>query len=247
MRRKLVVGNWKMHGSRAQLAELKAISDAARAAAGVDVGLAIPAILIPLAVPRAGGIAIGAQDVHEEEKGAFTGDISAAMVQDVGGRLAIVGHSERRQYHHENSALVRAKAYAALERGLTTIICVGESEAERDAGKAVEVVTGQLRESLPGDAASGELVVAYEPIWAIGTGKTATPADVAEMHAAIRAWLVETFGDRGARIRILYGGSVKPDNAADLFTVADVDGALVGGASLTAEDFVPIIAAAAGN
>jgi triosephosphate isomerase len=247
MRRKLVVGNWKMHGSRAQLAELKAISDAARAAAGVDVGLAIPAILIPLAVPRAGGIAIGAQDVHEAEEGAFTGNISAAMIQDVGGRLVIVGHSERRQYHHENSTLVRAKAYAALEHGLTTIVCVGESEAERDAGKAVEVVTGQLAESLPGDAASGELVVAYEPIWAIGTGKTATPADVAEMHAAIRAWLVETFGDRGARIRILYGGSVKPDNAADLFAVADVDGALVGGASLSAEDFVPIIAAAAGN
>jgi len=247
MRRKLVVGNWKMHGSRVQLAELKAIAEAARVAAGVDVGLAVPAILIPLAVPRAGGVSIGAQDVHEEEKGAFTGNISAAMVQDVGGRLAIVGHSERRQYHHEDNALVRAKAYAALERGLTTIVCVGESEAERDAGKAVEVVTNQLKESLPGDAASGELVVAYEPIWAIGTGKTATPADVGEMHAAIRAYLVEAFGDRGGRIRILYGGSVKPQNAAELFAVSDVDGALVGGASLTAEDFVPIIEAAAGN
>jgi len=247
MRRKLVVGNWKMHGSRAQLAELKAIADAARVAAGVDVGLAIPAIFIPLAVPRAGGIAIGAQDVHQDEKGAFTGDIAAAMVQDVGGRLAIVGHSERRQFHHEDNALVRAKAYAALEQGLITIVCVGESEAQRDAGKAVEVVTGQLKESLPGDAAVGELVVAYEPIWAIGTGKTATPGDVAEMHAAIRAYLVEAFGDRGGRIRILYGGSVKPDNAAELFAVDDVDGALVGGASLTAADFVPIIEAAAGN
>ena len=247
MRRKLVVGNWKMHGSRAQLAELKAIGDAARAAAGVDVGLAVPAILLPLAIPRAGGIAVGVQDVHQEEKGAFTGDVSAAMVQDVGGRLAIVGHSERRQYHHEDNALVRAKAYAALEHGLTTIVCVGESEAQRDAGEAVEVVTKQLKESLPGDAASGELVVAYEPIWAIGTGKTATPGDVAEMHAAIRAWLVDAFGDRGGRIRILYGGSVKPDNAAELFAVDDVDGALVGGASLTAKDFVPIIEAAAGN
>ena len=247
MRRKLVVGNWKMHGSRAQLAELKAIAEAARVAAGVDVGLAIPAIFIPLAVPRAGGVAIGVQDVHQEENGAFTGDIAAAMVQDVGGRLAIVGHSERRQFHHEDNELVRAKAYAALGHGLTAIVCVGESEAEREAGDAVAVVTAQLKASLPDDVASGELVIAYEPIWAIGTGKTATPADVAEMHAAIRAYLMDAFGDRGGRIRILYGGSVKPDNAAELFAVNDVDGALVGGASLTAKDFVSIIEAAAGN
>jgi triosephosphate isomerase len=244
MRRKLIAGNWKMNGSKSQLAELAAIAAAAREAAGIDVAICPPFILIPLALPRAGGIAIGAQDCHPEQKGAHTGDISASMIVDAGGRMVIVGHSERRSGHAETDALVCAKAQAALSQGLVTIICVGESEAQREAGEAVAVVTGQLAGSLPQDAASGELVVAYEPIWAIGTGKTATPQDVAEMHAAIRAWLSDNFGERGGRIRILYGGSVNAGNAAALFGVEDVDGALVGGASLTAELFVPIIEAA---
>lgn len=246
MRRKLIAGNWKMNGNRAQLGELTAISAAARAAAGIDVAICPPFTLIPLAVPRAGGIAIGAQDCHHADKGAFTGNISAAMIQDAGARMVIVGHSERRAEQGESDAIVRSKAETALRHGLVTIVCVGESESDREAGRAIEVVTAQLLGSLPQDGRDGELVVAYEPIWAIGTGKTATPADVAEMHAAIRAFLVDQFGDRGGRIRILYGGSVKADNAAELFAVPDVDGALVGGASLTALDFVPIIEAAVG-
>ena len=243
LRRKLIAGNWKMNGSRGALAEIAAIAAAAREAAGVDVAVCPPFTLIPLAVPRAGGLVIGAQDCHQEEKGAFTGDISAAMVQEAGARLVIVGHSERRQYHGESDATVRAKADAALGQGLTVIVCVGETEVERSAGRAVDVVTGQLRGSLPSEAGEGALVVAYEPVWAIGTGKTATPDDVGEMHAAIRRYLVENSGETGDRIRILYGGSVNAANAADLFAVEDVDGALVGGASLTARDFVPIIEA----
>jgi triosephosphate isomerase len=167
------------------------------------------------------------------------------MLKEAGARLVIVGHSERRAEQHESDALVRAKAETALRHGLTVIVCVGESEAQREAGDAVAIVTGQLRGSLPAEAGEGELVVAYEPIWAIGTGKTATPADVAEMHKAIRDHLMENFGDRGGRVRILYGGSVKADNAAELFALDDVDGALVGGASLTAALFVPIVEAAA--
>ena len=244
MRRKLVVGNWKMNGSMAQLAELDAIAAAAEAAPSVDVGIATPFTLIAPAVTRAGGVPIGAQDCHAEESGAFTGNVSAPMLREVGAGLVIVGHSERRDHHRESDADIRAKAAAALRQGLQTIVCVGESEAEREAGKAVEVVTGQLRGSLPGPD-EGELVVAYEPIWAIGTGKTATPQDVAEIHGAIRAALVEIVGGAGERVRILYGGSVKSDNAAELFAVPDVDGALVGGASLTAAAFVPIIEAAA--
>jgi triosephosphate isomerase len=246
LRRKLIAGNWKMNGSRAQLGELSTIAAAAREAAGIDVAICPPFTLIPLAVPRAGGITIGAQDCHPEEQGAFTGNVSAAMVEEAGARLVIVGHSERRQYQGETDAIVRGKAEAALRHGLTAIVCVGESGAERDAGRAVEVVTGQLKGSLPTENGDGALIVAYEPIWAIGTGKNATPADVAEMHAAIRAHLVENFGEPGGRIRILYGGSVNTGNAATLFAVEDVDGALVGGASLTAKDFLPIIEAAAG-
>lgn len=244
MRRKLVVGNWKMNGMRAQLAELGPIAEAARATAGVDAAICPPFTLIGLAVPRAQGLPIGGQDCHEEKSGAHTGNVSAAMLKDVGAKLVILGHSERRADQHETDALVRAKTEAALAQGLQAIVCVGESEAQREAGRAIEVVTGQLRGSLPDAGADGELVVAYEPIWAIGTGRTATPADVAEIHAAIRRHLVESFGDRGSRIRILYGGSVKAENAAELFAVPDVDGALVGGASLTAAQFVPIIEAA---
>lgn len=246
MRRKLVAGNWKMNGSLQQLGEIAAIAAAARQVAGVDVALCPPFTLIAPAVARSGGLPIGAQDVHADESGAHTGSVSAAMLKEVHAQLVIVGHSERRAECRETDAEVRAKALAALRSGLQTIVCVGESEAERSAGRHIEVVTAQLAGSLPDDG-DGELVVAYEPIWAIGTGKVATPADVAEMHAAIRTALTDRFGERGGRIRILYGGSVKADNAADLFAVPDVDGALVGGASLTAELFVPIIEAAAGH
>ena len=244
LRRKLVVGNWKMNGSRAALAELGPIAAAAREAGGVDVAICPPFTLIPIAVPRAGGLAIGAQDCHSEDSGAHTGNVSAAMLVEAGARLAIVGHSERRAEQQESDAFVRAKAETALRHGLQAIVCVGESDEERQAGRAVERVTSQLAGSLPELSGNAELVVAYEPIWAIGTGNVATPEDVREMHAAIRAALAARFGDAGDRVRILYGGSVKADNAAILFAVPDVDGALVGGASLTAAQFVPIIEAA---
>ncbi|HEV2747277.1 MAG TPA: triose-phosphate isomerase [Allosphingosinicella sp.] len=245
VRRKLIVGNWKMNGSLHQLSEVAAIAAAARRAAGADVALCPPFTLIAPAIARSGGLPVGAQDCHAKDHGAHTGSVSALMLKEAGARLVIVGHSERRAEQHESDDEVRAKAEAAQRHGLQAIVCVGESEAEREAGRAVERVTAQLRGSVPDAGGDGELVVAYEPIWAIGTGRVATPADVAEMHAAIRAFLADWFGERGGRIRILYGGSVKPDNAASLFAVGDVDGALVGGASLTAAEFVPIIEAAA--
>ena len=238
--RKLVVGNWKMNGDRAALAEIDAI--VAVADRGVDVAICPPFTLIAPAGGR--GIAIGAQDVHTAPGGAHTGCISAAMLVEAGATMVIVGHSERRAACHETDAQVRAKAEAAIGAALTAIVCVGETEAERDAGRAIAVVEGQLDGSLP--AHPDRLVVAYEPVWAIGTGRTPSIDDVAEMHAAIRAKLVERFGDAGAGVRILYGGSVKPANAADLMAVANVDGALVGGASLIAADFAPIVIAAAG-
>jgi triosephosphate isomerase len=248
VRRKLIAGNWKMNGSIAQLAEVAAIAEAARAAAGADVAICPPFTLIAPAVTRAGGsVAIGAQDCHPKEKGAHTGNVSVAMLKEAGAKMVIVGHSERRQDQGETDALVRAKAEAVLAAGLTAIVCVGESEEQRLAGEHVNVVERQLTGSLPDTAGEGELVVAYEPIWAIGTGRTATPQDVAGMHHAIRSALEERFGERGTRVRILYGGSVKADNAEELLAVPDVDGALVGGASLTAKDFVPIIQAAAGS
>jgi triosephosphate isomerase len=246
LRRKLVIGNWKMNGSRAALAELAPIAAAARAAAGVDVAVCPPFPLIPLAVPRAGGLAVGAQDCHWKESGAHTGSVSAAMLKEVGARLVIVGHSERRAEQGETDEIVRMKATAALAQGLQTIVCVGETEEERLADRHHERVIAQLEASLP-EPAEADLVIAYEPIWAIGTGRTATPADAAAMHAAIREHLVSRFGDAGARIRILYGGSCNGTNAAAMFAVPDVDGALVGGASLTAEAFVPIVEAAAGR
>ncbi len=244
VRRKLVAGNWKMNGSLAALSEIPPIVEAARAAAGVDVAICPPFTLISAAVTRARGMSIGGQDCHAEASGAHTGSVSAAMLVEAGAKLVIVGHSERRAGQHETDEMVRAKAVAALAAGLMTIVCVGESEAQRDAGEHVEVVTRQIKGSLPDDWDNGELVVAYEPIWAIGTGKVATPYDVADMHRSIRAALVDRYGEVGDRIRILYGGSVKGDNAAILFGVDDVDGALVGGASLTAAQFVPIIEAA---
>lgn len=245
MRRKLVAGNWKMHGSLAALSELAPIAEAAEAAPGADVAICPPFTLIAAAATRSGGVAIGGQDVHAEESGAFTGNISAAMLKEAGARLAIVGHSERRQYQCESDADVRAKAAAALAAGLSVIVCVGESAEQRAAGEALEVVRRQLSGSIPEPHGEAELLVAYEPIWAIGTGKVATPADVAEMHADMRAHLAGMLGEQGGRIRILYGGSVKAENAAELFALEDVDGALVGGASLTAAQFVPIIEAAA--
>ncbi|MBV9882464.1 MAG: triose-phosphate isomerase [Sphingomonadaceae bacterium] len=247
LRRKLVAGNWKMNGSLGQLAEVSAIAEAARATGGVDVAVCPPFTLLAPALTRAGGITIGAQDCHAAASGPHTGCVSVPMLKEAGARLVICGHSERRADQHETDADVRAKAEAALGGGLVTIICVGESEAERAAGGHLARVEAQLAGSLPDDWEEGELVVAYEPIWAIGTGKVATAVDVAEMHAAIRAALVARYGDRGARVRILYGGSVKAENAAELFAVADVDGALVGGASLTAAQFVPIIEAAAAS
>jgi triosephosphate isomerase (TIM) len=242
-RRKLVAGNWKMHGSLAQLAELDPIAAAARAHPDVDVAVCPPFTLIAPAAAR-GDLVIGAQDSHQEEKGAHTGNVSAAMLKEAGATLAIVGHSERRTDHREDDATVRAKAEAVIRSGLTAIVCVGETEAERDAGRALAVVEGQLQGSVPSAATAAQLVVAYEPVWAIGTGRTPTVDDVATMHAAIRAELRVLLGAEAENVRILYGGSVKPSNAAELMAVSDVDGALVGGASLTAADFVPIIEAA---
>ncbi|RJF90984.1 triose-phosphate isomerase [Sphingomonas cavernae] len=242
--RKLVAGNWKMNGSRAQLSELDAIAAAAVDHMHVDVAICPPFTLIAPAAERQPGLAIGAQDCHAAPSGAHTGCVSAAMVAEAGARLAIVGHSERRTDNHETDAEIRAKAEAAIGAGLTAIVCVGETEAERDAGHALLVVEGQLEGSIPPAGTGETLVVAYEPVWAIGTGRTPSVADVAEMHAAIRARLVSLLGGEGEKVRILYGGSVKPSNAAELLGVKDVDGALVGGASLKAADFVPIIAAA---
>ena len=244
--KKLVAGNWKMHGLSSDLVEVRAIAEAARGYPQVDVALCVPAILIERAVRAVPGFAIGGQDVHEADKGAHTGSTSAQMLLDAGAVLTIVGHSERREAQRESDAEVKAKAEAALAVGLSVILCVGESLEIREAGKAVETVLAQLDASLPQSlGAAGELAVAYEPIWAIGTGKVATAPDIAEMHAGLRARLIDRFGPDGARIRILYGGSVKPSNAAEIFAIPDVDGALVGGASLKAADFMPIVAAAA--
>ena len=230
-----------MHGTSAELGEVTAISLAAETA-GCDVALCLPATLIERATRVAPGFAIGGQDVHAADKGAHTGDISAAMLKDAGASLTIVGHSERREAHGESDADVRAKAEAALGQGLAVILCVGESLAVREAGNAVAVVSAQADASLPAGCAA--LAIAYEPIWAIGTGKVPTTAEIAEMHAALRQRLVAAYGEAGNAVRILYGGSVKASNAAEIFAVPDVDGALVGGASLTAANFLPIVEAA---
>lgn len=244
MARMLVAGNWKMNGTTKDLDQVGAIA-AAAAEELVDVALCLPATLIDRAAGLVPDFAIGGQDVHAEAKGAHTGDISAAMLLDAGARLVIVGHSERREAHGEGDALVRAKAEAALAAGLDVILCIGESLAVREAGAAVATVSAQLDASLPRKTAGASLAVAYEPIWAIGTGLTPSTADIAEMHRALRQRLVAAYGEAGRGVRILYGGSVKGSNAAEIFAVADVDGALVGGASLTAADFLPIVSAAA--
>ncbi|MFT3977117.1 MAG: triose-phosphate isomerase [Sphingomonas bacterium] len=242
MRRKLVAGNWKMNGSIAALAELDGI--AAAVDPRVDVAIAVPATLIAPAATRA-PFPIGAEDVHGADSGAHTGCISAFMAKEAGAAFSIVGHSERRQGQCESDADVKAKAEALRRNGMQAILCVGETLEERESGRAEAVVTGQVRASLPEGADGAWLAIAYEPIWAIGTGRTATVADVEAMHGAIRATLTELLGAAGAGVRLLYGGSVTADNAASLLHARDVDGALVGGASLTAAKFAPIIAAGA--
>ena len=238
-----------MHGLAADLGEVRAIAEGSRAFPNVDVALCLPAILIERAVRAVPNFPIGAQDVHFAEKGAHTGNISAAMLRDAGASLTIVGHSERREAQRESDEEVRSKAEAGLVAGLSVILCVGESLDVREAGKAVSTVQAQLDASLPhGEGAAAGvpagLAIAYEPIWAIGTGKVASPADISEMHDALRERLVAAYGDAGNEMRILYGGSVNGSNAAEIFAVGNVDGALVGGASLTAEKFLPIVEAA---
>jgi triosephosphate isomerase len=244
--RKLVAGNWKMHGLSSDLGEVRAIAEESGCYPTVDVALCLPAILIERAARAVPGFAIGAQDVHEAEQGAYTGCTSARQLLDAGASLTIVGHSERREGQYESNSQIKAKAEAALSCGLGVILCVGESLAVRETGRAVSTVEAQLDASLPDGSAEG-LSVAYEPIWAIGTGKVPGVDDIAEMHAALRARLEAAYGDAGQSVRILYGGSVKASNAAEIFSVAHVDGALVGGASLKASDFLPIVAAAAAS
>jgi triosephosphate isomerase len=242
-RRPLVAGNWKMNGLAASAGELEAIvAGAAALAEKVDLMVCPPATLLAAFAGRAAGspVAIGAQDCHAAAAGAYTGDISAEMLKDAGARAVIVGHSERRTYHMESNADVRAKAAAAWRAGLTAIVCVGESIEERRAGKNLDVVGAQLAGSVPEGATAASLVVAYEPVWAIGSGLTPSAADVGEVHGFIRARLVERFGRAGEGTRVLYGGSVKPANAKELMAVGDVDGALVGGASLKATEFLAI-------
>jgi triosephosphate isomerase len=245
--RPLVAGNWKMHGLASSLGEVRALLDRLeeRPVPTADIMLCPPATLISRARDLLAGSAVvlGAQDCAPQASGPHTGDISAEMLADAGASAVIVGHSERRSDHGETDALVRAKAEAAHRAGLTAILCVGETEAERRKGSTLEVVGRQLADSLPPAATARNSVIAYEPVWAIGSGLTPSPADVAEVHAFIRAALAERLGPAESRgLRILYGGSVKPANAAELLTVDNVNGALVGGASLRAEDFYGILA-----
>ncbi len=239
----LIAGNWKMNGLLADLADVQAIAALDRVD-GVDCALCLPATLIASAAMAAPNFWIGAQDCHHNTFGAHTGCLSATMLAEAGAVITIVGHSERRVDQHETDADIMAKALAAKSAGLRVILCVGESDEEREAGNAVGRVTGQLSASLPPEASAEWLTIAYEPIWAIGTGKIPSMADVAEMHAAIRAQLVADLGEAGQGVRILYGGSMNGDNAAELLAIDNVDGGLVGGASLTAAKFAPIVAAA---
>ena len=246
--RPYIVGNWKMHGTRAMLAEVRAIDRAGQRHPKVEVALAPPFTLIHATRKEAEQIGVGAQDCHTVDGGAHTGDISAAMLADAGADFVIVGHSERRTDHGESSELVRAKAESARKVGMGVILCVGESEAERDAGRAEEVVCAQLETSLPMTPGAAEkLSIAYEPVWAIGTGRVPSIGDIEAMHRAIRERLLGIYGEEGGDVRILYGGSVKADNAVEILAVPEVGGALVGGASLTAESFYGIILAASGQ
>jgi len=247
--RPLIAGNWKMNGLSASLVEIEAVAvSVAAAPPPADVLICPPATLIARAVTVAAGrIAIGGQDCHGEASGAFTGDISAEMLRDAGASAAIVGHSERRRHHGETDAIVAAKARAAWRAGLTAIVCVGETEEERDAGRAEAVVAAQIAASVPDGAQGGTTAIAYEPVWAIGTGRTAQASDIVEMHGAIRRQLRNRFGAAAAKFRILYGGSVKPDNAREILALQDVGGALVGGASLKSADFQSIFRAVTGK
>jgi triosephosphate isomerase len=245
-RRPLVAGNWKMNGLIASEAELaKIIAGSEELLRRVDLMVCpTPTLLAAFAAAARGSkIAIGAQDCHAEPAGAFTGDVSAEMLADAGATAVILGHSERRTYHRETDAEVRAKCEGAWRAGLLAIVCIGETQAERDAGLTLEVVGRQLDGSVPHDATGQTLVIAYEPVWAIGTGRTPTPADVKQVHDFLRERLVARFHAAGQGVRVLYGGSVKPSNAKDLLSVDNVDGALVGGASLKAQDFLAIAAA----
>ena len=246
--RPLVAGNWKMNGLQASLEEAGLVRDAVSAAdfkAAVDVMICPPATLVPVLAEVAKGskLAVGGQDCHAAKSGANTGDVSAEMLADAGATAVIVGHSERRADHGETDKIVRAKAEAAHRAGLVAIVCVGETAGERQAGITLTVVGRQIAGSLPDASTAANTVVAYEPVWAIGTGLVPTAADVAEVHASIRAALAKRFGAEGEKMRILYGGSVKASNAVELMGVTNVDGALVGGASLKAADFLGIIAA----
>ena len=244
--RPLIAGNWKMNGLKASTAEFDAmLAGASAIAARADLLVCPPATLIAAFAERARAskaVSVGAQDCHPKASGAHTGDVSAEMLADAGASAVLVGHSERRADHGETDALVRQKAEAVWRAGLTAIVCIGETREQRDAGKTLDVCGAQLQGSLPDNATSGNLVVAYEPVWAIGTGLTPTVGDVEQVHRFIRDKLSERFKGEGAKIRILYGGSVKPSNAAELMAVANVNGALVGGASLKATDFLAIAA-----
>lgn len=242
--RPLIAGNWKMHGLAAALAEARALAlDLEARPAAARVAICPPATLIArmAALLEGGPIEIGGQDCHVEDKGAFTGDLSAEMLHDAGARLVILGHSERRTHHRESDEHVADKVRAALRAGLEPVICVGESLEERKAGNAARIVRDQIDASLPAELDGRPFAVAYEPIWAIGTGLVPTLAEIAQVHGEIRGRLVARFGAAGEVTPILYGGSVKPSNAAEILAVRDVGGALVGGASLKASDFLDII------
>ena len=241
-RRPLVAGNWKMNGLKASAGELQKIIAGAQKLANVDVMVCPPATLVAdfAAAARGSRVAIGGQDCHALPAGAYTGDISAEMLKDAGAQAVIIGHSERRQYHGETDAAVQGKTLAARRAGILAIVCVGETGAERDAGHRRAVVRAQLDGSLPDGANASSFVIAYEPVWAIGSGLTPTSRDIAEMHGFIRQRLASRYGEAGQGTRILYGGSVKPANAKELMAVENVDGALVGGASLNAEEFLAI-------
>jgi len=242
--RPLVAGNWKMNGLASSLAELGKLKDGLDAPA-CDVLVCPPATLIAQAAWAVkGAFALGGQDCHAQPKGAFTGDVSAEMLADAGASYVIVGHSERRSYHGESNADVAAKTRAAWRAGLKAIICIGESEAQRNAGDATHICQDQLEASVPEQATAANTVIAYEPVWAIGTGRTPTKADIATMHVHIRACLTARLGAGAREMLILYGGSVNPGNAAEILCLPEVGGALVGGASLESEDFLKIIAAA---
>lgn len=238
--RKLIAGNWKMNGTNADLPQLQALA-AAHKDASVDVVISGPATLLSRMAET--GLTIGGQDCHPNTSGAHTGDISAEMVKDTGADYVIVGHSERRTDHTEDDALISSKTTAGWNAGLHIILCIGESETQYRAGETLDVLRAQMDQSIPDAATAANTTIAYEPIWAIGTGLTPTPKEIADVHAALRAYLTDRFGNEGTSMRLLYGGSVKASNAADIFALDNVDGALVGGASLKAADFSPIVTA----